>query len=86
MLTLIHSVPALYANTGLLQASFYTTVFDETGRPVSRLTSSDIYTQTIFNGIKSDGYYYYALNQPVKFLLISLNKDGNVLQPRHELK
>ena len=73
-----YTVPALYANTGLLQANFYTTVFDETGRPVSRLTSSDIFTQNIFNGIRSDGYYYYSLNQPVKFSLVSLNKDGNV--------
>jgi alpha-2-macroglobulin len=74
-----YTVPALYANTGLLQANFYTTVFDETGRPVSRNVSSDIYTQNIFNGMKTDGYWYYALNQPVKFLLISLNKDGNVI-------
>jgi uncharacterized protein YfaS (alpha-2-macroglobulin family) len=73
-----YAVPALYANTGLLQANFYTTVFDETGRPVSRVVSSDIYTQNIFNGIKDDGYYYYSLNQPVRFLLVSLNKDGNV--------
>jgi alpha-2-macroglobulin len=74
-----YAVPNLYMNTGLLQANFYTTVFDETGRPVSRLTSSDIYTQSIFNGIKSDGYYYYALNQPVKFLLVSLDRTGNIL-------
>ncbi len=73
-----YSVPSLYVNKGLLQVNFYTTVFDETGRPVSRTTSSDIYTQNIFNGIKDDGYYYYALNQPVKFLLVSLNKDGDV--------
>ena len=29
-------VPATYANMGVLQTNFYTTVFDETGRPVSR--------------------------------------------------
>ena len=72
-----YDVPGLYNNMGLLQASFYTTVFDETGRPVSRNVSTDIYTQDVFNGIKDDGYYYYSLNQPVKFLLVSLNKDGN---------
>jgi len=74
-----YDVPNLYTNKGLLQANFYTTVFDETGRPVSRIVSSDIYTQNIFNGIKDGGYWYYALNQPVKFLLVSLNKDGNVV-------
>ena len=71
-----YSVPELYENTGLLEASFYTTVFDETGRPVTRKTSAEIYTQPIFNGIKDDGFYYYSLNQPVKFELVSLNKDG----------
>lgn len=81
-----YTVPALYANTGLLQAKFYTTVFDETGRPVSRVVSSDIYTQTIFNGIKDDGYWYYSLNQPVKFLLVSLNQDGNVSQANANVK
>ncbi|MGN6163854.1 MAG: alpha-2-macroglobulin family protein [Flavisolibacter sp.] len=72
-----YSVPSLYVNTGLLQANFYTTVFDETGRPVSRNTSVDIYTQDVFYGIKEDDYYYHPLNQPVKFGLISLDKGGN---------
>jgi hypothetical protein len=71
-----YEVPAMYSNTGLLQVNFYTTVFDETGRPVSRKTSADIYTQDVFHGIKDDGYYYYSLNQPVKFQLISLNREG----------
>lgn len=69
-------VPAMYANVGLLQANFYTTVFDETGRPVSRVTNADIYTQDVFHGIKDDGSYYYPLNSTVKFSLVSLNKDG----------
>lgn len=69
-------VPAMYANTGLLSANFYTTVFDETGRPVSRLTSSDVFTQEVFNGIKDDGSYYYPLNSTVTFKLVGLNKDG----------
>ncbi|MEJ0105314.1 MAG: hypothetical protein WDO19_23355 [Bacteroidota bacterium] len=48
-----------YANMGLLQANFYTTVFDETGRPVSRLANVDIYTQDVFYGVKNDWFYYY---------------------------
>jgi uncharacterized protein YfaS (alpha-2-macroglobulin family) len=69
-------VSAMYANVGLLGANFYTTVFDETGRPVSRVTNTDIYTQAVFHGIKDDGSYYYPLNSTVKFSLVSLNKDG----------
>ena len=66
-----------YANNGLLQANFYTTVFDETGRPVSRASSVDLFTQDVFFGIKEDWFYYYPLNQPVKFQLAAVNKDGN---------
>lgn len=69
-------VPALYANTGLLAARFFTTVFDESGRPVSRVTAADIYTQPVYHGIKEDGSYYYPLNSTVNFSLVSLNKDG----------
>jgi len=67
----------MYANNGLLQANFYTTVFDETGRPVSRASSVDLVTQDVFFGIRDDWFYYYALNQPVKFQLAAVNKDGN---------
>ena len=49
MLSETYTVPAMYKNIGLLQASFYTTVFDETGRPVSRIASADIYTQDSFS-------------------------------------
>lgn len=72
-----YEVPLMYSNTGLLQAAFYTTVFDETGRPVSRSATTDIYTQDVFHGIKDDGYYYYALNQPVNFQLLSTDRNGN---------
>lgn len=70
-------IPETYADKGVLQAGFYTTVFDETGRPVSRATTSDIFTQDVFYGVKYDWFYYYPLNQPVKFQVVSVNKDGN---------
>lgn len=74
-----YSVPAAYANMGALQTSFYTTVFDETGRPVSRATNLDIFTQDYFLGIKQDWSYYFPLNQAVKFQLAAVNKDGNAV-------
>jgi uncharacterized protein YfaS (alpha-2-macroglobulin family) len=70
-----YDIPRHFANQGMLQADFYTTVFDETGRPVSRAATADIVTQNVFFGIKDDGYYYYQLNQPIKFALVALNKD-----------
>jgi alpha-2-macroglobulin len=76
--TIEYSVPQGYANSGLLQTSFYTTVFDETGRPVSKATSIDLFTQDIFYGVKYDWFFYYPLNQQVKFQLVSVNRDGNI--------
>lgn len=74
-----YAVPEMFKNAGVLQATFYTTVFDETGRPVSRNTSADIFTQQQFFGIGSDGYWYYPLNQAIRFPLIALDKNENLL-------
>ena len=61
-----YNVPATYTNIGVLQTNFYTTVFDETGRPVSRASSIDIFYPGCFLWYKKDWFYYYPLNQPVK--------------------
>ncbi|HEY6506005.1 MAG TPA: MG2 domain-containing protein [Chitinophagaceae bacterium] len=75
----VYEVPETYTNMGALQTNFYTTVFDETGRPVSRATSVDVYTQDVFFGVKYDWFFYYPLNQPVEFFLAAANKDGNAV-------
>ncbi|MGH2552805.1 MAG: alpha-2-macroglobulin family protein, partial [Chitinophagaceae bacterium] len=72
-----YHVPETYADMGILQTSFYTTVFDETGRPVSRASIIDVFTQDVFFGIRHDWFYYFPLNQPVKLNLTAVNKDGN---------
>ncbi|MCR6719971.1 MAG: MG2 domain-containing protein [Chitinophagaceae bacterium] len=74
--TVTFKVPDLYANMGLLQATFYSTVFDETGRPVSRASSAEIYTQDVFYGIQQDWSYYFPLNQKLQFGLVAVNKKG----------
>ena len=75
----------IYRNVGLLQADFYSTVFDETGRPVSRLSSANIYTQLVYFGIADDGSWYYPLNQSVDFHLIALDKNQNVVAANAEV-
>ena len=72
-----YQVPAQYSNLGLLLANFYATVFDETGRPVSRMVSADIFTQDHFYGIRREDFNYYPLNQAIQFPLVSVNKEGN---------
>lgn len=74
-----YSVPSAYTNMGVLKASFYTTVFDETGRPVNRMSYSTIYTQDVFFGIADDGYGFYPLNQELKFPLAVLSKEEKLL-------
>ena len=81
-----YTVPEQLKNSGVLQTTFYTTVFDETGRPVSRSTSLDVFTQDVFFGIQYDGWYWHALNQPVKFVLAAVNKDGNAVNAKAKVE
>ncbi len=61
-----------YKNAGLLEGKIYTTVFDETGRPVNRLVNFDIYTQNTFLGIsRLPGWL--STGRPVSCRLIALN-------------
>jgi alpha-2-macroglobulin len=80
--TQTYTVAEQLKNSGVLQTTFYTTVFDETGRPVSRASSIDVFTQDAFFGIKYDGWWYHPLNQPVNFTLASVNKDGNAVNAK----
>jgi uncharacterized protein YfaS (alpha-2-macroglobulin family) len=72
-------VPETYNNIGILQTTFYATVFDETGRPVSRSASADIYTQVVFLGLGEDEFGYYPLNQSIKFPIIAVDKNETLL-------
>jgi alpha-2-macroglobulin len=82
----VYEVPDNLKNVGVLQTTFYTTVFDETGRPVSRASSIDVFTQDVFFGIQYDGWYYHPLNQAVKFILASVNKDGNAVNAKARIE
>ncbi|MEO6914603.1 MAG: alpha-2-macroglobulin [Chitinophagaceae bacterium] len=75
----MYEIPATYKNIGVLQTTFYSTVFDETGRPVSRSANATVFTQDVFFGVGSDGYGYYPLFQPVKFPLVAVNKSEQQL-------
>lgn len=70
------AIPAEYENTGILQGKVYTTVFDETGRPVNRLKAFDILTQSSFFGIKNVDNYV-GLRSAMTFPLVAVDKNGN---------
>lgn len=65
----------VFENIGLIQAEIFTTVFDETGRPVNRKDDLEIYTQKVFYGIGDFGNYLNT-NTPVEIPLVALNKNG----------
>lgn len=86
-------IPREYKNMGMLKADLFSTVFDETGRPVNRLLRTTIYTQDVFYGVKCEDYYVRT-GLPVKYNLIAVDKNGNELSDvdarveliRHEYK
>jgi uncharacterized protein YfaS (alpha-2-macroglobulin family) len=83
--TAAFDIPAEYADMGVLQAKFWATVFDESGRPVNRVASMPIYTQDVFYGIGNFSEYVSTRN-PMNIPLVAVNKDGNVMSADANIK
>ncbi|MEJ8755391.1 alpha-2-macroglobulin [Pontibacter sp. H259] len=64
-----------YQDIGLLDGSVYTTVFDETGRPVNRLSKFDVSTQQAFYGIRNFDSYV-STRRAINIPLLALNRNG----------
>ncbi|WP_082893646.1 alpha-2-macroglobulin family protein [Rufibacter ruber] len=64
-----------HQDVGLLDGSLFTTVFDETGRPVNRLSKFNVCTQRAFYGIKKFDTYV-STKQPLNIPLIALDRKG----------
>lgn len=69
------TIPETYKNCGLLEGKIFTTVFDESGRPVNRVNQFEVYSQDIFYGIKVFDSYVDTRQQLV-VPLIALDKTG----------
>ncbi|MGN6645225.1 MAG: alpha-2-macroglobulin family protein [Cytophaga sp.] len=67
-----------YENCGVLQGKIFTTVFDESGRPVHQVNQLEVYTQEIFYGIKYTDSYV-STNQPFNIPLIAVNRKGDAV-------
>jgi uncharacterized protein YfaS (alpha-2-macroglobulin family) len=68
-------IPAVYNNIGLLQGTAFVTVFDENGRPVSRMKQFTVPTQDVFFGIQSIDRYQ-STRQSMQIPLVALDKAG----------
>ncbi len=66
-----------YRNLGLLNGKIYATVFDETGRPVSRSINFDVFSQSTFVGIQSEEDYV-GTGRNAAFNLIAINKNESL--------
>jgi len=67
-----------FEGIGVLNGKIYTSVFDETGRPVNRVTTFEIATQKTFYGIK---YFdsYISTHQPYTFNMVAVNRNGKLV-------
>ncbi len=71
-----YTIPSRYSNSGLLSGTVFTTVFDESGRPVNRRNTFEVVTQDVFYGIKYTDYYV-ATNKDLKIPVVAVDVDGN---------
>jgi len=61
-----------YKDIGLLEGLVFTSVFDETDRPVNRLSKFEVSTQAVFYGIRNFDDYV-STRQPLRIPLLALN-------------
>ncbi len=64
---------------GMLNGTIYTSVFDENNRPVNRISTFRVPTQSVFFGLQ---YFdsYVNIRRPMKVNMISLNKDEQLVK------
>jgi uncharacterized protein YfaS (alpha-2-macroglobulin family) len=74
-----YEYPETYKDMGVLTADYFITVFDETGRPVNRMASVDVYTQDKFYGLMLDDYYVKT-NKTLKVPMVAVDKNGVALK------
>ena len=70
---------------GQIGGKIFATVFDESGRPVNRLKTFDIYTQKIFYGIELKDNYIDP-GTPVLIPMITVNKSGQPLATKAQIQ
>ena len=71
---IIYTIPSDIRSKGVITATAYVSIFDLTGRTVTRSASFDIYPKDYFIGIKSTDYYF-GVNENIAFNFIAVDKD-----------
>ena len=73
-----YNIPPDIKSGGVMIGTAYVSVFDLTGRTVTRAASFEVYSKDFFIGIKSTDYYF-GVNEKLKFNLIAVNPDDKVI-------
>ena len=71
-------VDTAYRNIGALEGKIFATVFDETGRPVNRVSRFDVFTQDVFYGVKMTDYYVHT-GDNYAIPMIAVDKNGKAI-------
>ncbi|MBC3541140.1 alpha-2-macroglobulin [Rufibacter sediminis] len=74
-----------FQDIGLLEGSLFTTVFDETGRPVNRLNRINVSTQYAFYGLKNFDSYV-STRQEMQVPIIALNAQGQPIATKVQVQ
>ncbi|WP_190300512.1 alpha-2-macroglobulin family protein [Rufibacter hautae] len=74
-----------FQDVGLLEGSLFTTVFDETGRPVNRLNKFTVSTQYAFFGLRKFDSYV-STRQQMQVPIIALNAQGQPISTKVQVQ
>ena len=69
-----YNIPTGVQSNGVIVGTAYVSIFDLTGRTVTRSTSFDVFPKDYFIGIKSTDYYYGA-NENITLNLVAVDQD-----------
>ncbi|MET4107895.1 MG2 domain-containing protein [Hymenobacter sp. UYP22] len=82
--TATYEVPD-YTDLGTLEGAAFTTVFDETGRPVNRLATFEVQTQPVLFGIRSADDLV-STGKPLAVQLVALTPAGKPTQAQAQVQ
>lgn len=74
-----YEIPKDIKSGGVITGTAYVSVFDLTGRTITRTTSFDVYPKNYFIGIKTEGYYY-GVNDKLNFQLVAVNSSDKIIK------
>ena len=69
-----YNIPSEIQSKGVIVGTAYVSIFDLTGRTITRSASFDVYPKDYFIGIKSTDYYY-GVNENINFNLVAVNEN-----------